>query len=102
MLVLSWILYFGFVLWVHFSTLFNSNSTMFVAFTSSSLYLTWVLITTLTAGIDYFFYSFEMNFSNSTKNILIKRRKEKGSLERYHDLPKKLEPYINKLKQFEG
>lgn len=102
MLILSWILYFGFVLWVHFSTWFKSNSTMFVAFTSSSLYLTWVLITTLTAGIDYFFYSFDMNFSKTTINILMRERKIKGSIDKYHDLPKRLDRYINKLKQFEG
>jgi hypothetical protein len=102
MLILSWILYFAFVLWVHFSNFFNSNSTMFVAFTSSSLYLTWLLIITLTAGIDYFFYSFDLNFFKSTINILMRERKIKGTIDKYHDLPKRLDHYINKLKQYEG
>ena len=102
MLILSWCLYFAFVAWVHFSTLFHSNSTMFVAFTSSSLYLTWILITTFTAGIDYFFCSYGMNFLESTINILIKQRKEKGSIHNYHDFPNTLQKYIDKLKQYEG
>jgi len=75
---------------------------MFVAFQSSSLYLTWVLIITLTAGLDYFFYSFELNFFSTTKNILIRTRKENGSLETYHHLPKSLDNYKIKLKQFHG
>jgi len=74
---------------------------MFVAFTSSSLYLTWVLITVLTAGIDYFFYSSQLNFSKSTLNSLLKERKVKGKIDKYNNLPEHLNNYIAKLKQYE-
>jgi len=81
--------------------MFNSNSTMFVAFSSSSLYLTWLLIITITATIDYCFYSAHFNFLQSTLNILIKERKQNGKINTYIQLPKFLDPYLNKLKQFE-
>lgn len=99
--VLSWVLYFVFLLWVHYSPMFNSNATMTVAFTSSSLYLTFVLIVGLTGGIDYFFYAWDLNFNNSTLNILIKQRKEKGSIHNYHDFPPELNKYIKKLEQYD-
>lgn len=100
-IVLSWVLYFVFLIWVHYSNFFQSNAIMSIAFSSSSLYLTFILIIGLTGGIDYFFYAWDMNFNKTTLNILLKLRNEKGKLENYRDFPSELNPYIKKLEQFE-
>lgn len=102
MIILSWGLYFAFIYWVHVSTMFNSNSTMYVAFTSAKLYLTFVIIVGVTSMIDYALYAGNMIFNKSTLNILLRERKKKGCLENHNLLPKELEKYEKKLRFFEG
>lgn len=99
MLILSWLAYFGFLIFIHYSTMFNSCATMYVTFTSALLYLNWVILVGLISLIDFFLYSWNTNFSGSIISTLIVERKKKGSLETYHDLPKNMDVYLRKFRQ---
>lgn len=101
MIIFSWAVYFLFVYWVDISTLFNSNSTMVVAFSSSSIYLTWVLIVGVTGLIDFATYAGELNFGSSILNILrIERCARGGEINSSVDLPVELLEFENKIKNF--
>lgn len=94
MIILSWLAYYGFLIFVHFSILFNSVASMGVTFLSALLHLDWVIVIGITNLLDFFIYSWNINSRNSVANILLIERKEKGSLETTHDLPSELEKYI--------
>ena len=99
MLILSWLSYYAFLLFIHFSVMFNSCASMYVTFTSALIYLDWILVVGITCLIDFFLYSWYSNFSNSVSSSLLIERKAKGTLETYHDLPNNLEKYVNMFKK---
>jgi len=93
MFILSWVAYFGFLVFVHFSTWFNSCGTMAISFSSALIYLNWVIVVGICCLFDFFIYSWNLNFNKSVTNSLIIERKAKGGLETSHDLPSNLEKY---------
>jgi hypothetical protein len=93
MLILSWLAYFGFLIFIHFSPMFNSSATMSITFNSALIYLDLFIIIGITCLTDFFIYSWSINFSKSITNSLINERKSKGTLETNHDLP----PILQKL-----
>ena len=99
MLILSWFAYFGFIIFIHFSTIFNSCASIYNTFTSALVYLNWVLIVGLTGFIDLFLHTWYFNFSNSVLNTLLLEKKAKGLLDNITIFPKKLLKYIRLFKR---
>lgn len=102
MLIFSWLAYYGFLVFIHFSTMFNSCATMYTTFSSTMIYLNWILCVGLCGIIDFCLYSGFINFSNSVTNTLIIERKKKGELNDYNNLPKPLEKYVKLYKKLSG
>jgi len=98
-LILSWFAYFGFIIFIHFSNIFNSCATMYTTFTSSLVYLNFVLIVGFTSFIDLFLHSWNFNFSDSVTNTLLLERKAKVLLDNITIFPNKLLKYIRIFKQ---
>jgi len=74
---------------------------MVIAFSSSSIYLTWLLIVGVTGLIDFAIYAGEINFRRSILNILLIERSARGGLDSFGGFPKELIEYQNKIKHFE-
>lgn len=102
MIFFSFICYFGFLVYVHYSTMFNSCASMYVTFTSSLVYFNLIVVSGLTSAIDFCLYSGYLNFSNSVTCTLMKERKEKSVLENYHELPKLLQKFVRIYKRMSG
>lgn len=99
MLIFSWLAYYGFLIFIHFSTMFNSCASMYVTFTSSLVYLNFIIVVGITGSIDLFLYSWNMNFGSDVATALMIERKAKGNLESANNLPKNLEKYVRMFKK---
>lgn len=102
MLILTWIAYFAFLTYIHFSIMFNSSASMVVVFNSSKLYLNLVLVAGTCGVIDFILYSTYMNFSNRITTNLMIERKIKGKLDNPGDLPNDLQKYVRKFNKMNG
>lgn len=94
MIILSWFLYFIFVLWVHFSTTYNSVGTMATAFFSGKFYINCFFVIITCVMIDQFTNSYVNLFGNNVSGTLNILRSERGSLENNTDLPPKIEKLV--------
>lgn len=102
MIITSWLAYYAFLLFIHFSTMFKSCGTMYVTFTSSLIYLDWIVVIGINCLIDFFFYSWRLNFERNVANTLMNERKLKGNLnDSENNLPKNLEKYVKMIKRMD-
>lgn len=101
-IVTSWIAYFAFLGYIHYSTMFNSCATMVVAFNSVLLYLNLLIVVGFTSIFDFALYSGYMNFNRIILTTLQKERKLKGNLNNPYLIPKFLQRYINLFKKLIG
>jgi hypothetical protein len=99
MFITSWLAYFAFLIFIHFSPMFNSSASMSITFNSALFYLDFIIIIGITCLTDFFLYSWNLNFSNNVTNSLIIERKAKGTLETNHDLPNILQKFYKIFKR---
>jgi hypothetical protein len=93
MVTLSWVIYFAFIIYIHFNTLMSSAGTMAVAFASGRFYLNFVLVVGACSMFDFFTYALSTLFSGSLSGSLHNLVKKRNTLNTRLDLPDR----VNKL-----
>lgn len=102
MFVLSWLLYFAFVIYVHFSPSYNSVGTMGVAFFSGKFYFNWLLVVGTCFAIDLCTSSYYILFGNNLAGTLMVLRKQRGTLDNNVDMPRQVEEYLKLFNAYGG
>ena len=99
MLFTTFFLYAIFVIYVDTSDSFNSYATMSVAFNSSALWLSTVLVTGACFAIDYGSYSWFIIFSTDLTERLRILINDKGRIDKEEDVPEEFEEWIKLFKK---
>lgn len=94
MLVSSWIAYFAFVVFVHYSTLFNSYASMSASFYSARFWLNFFIIVGLCGFIDFTTHCADFMFNGTLSSKLQIIIKERGSINSIVDLPREVMDYV--------
>ena len=100
-IIFTVIAYIIFIICVHYSTIFKSVGTMYIAFSSPRLWVSIIFVCGTCALIDYFILGFDFIFRLSLGKILQRLFNQRGELNDENNLPHCIIDRINRYKTFE-